>query len=127
MLPLFGFTQHTLTVKITDLKSSKGLIALGVYNSSETWLEDGKMFTGVFAEVEEGDTLIKLKDLPSGTYAVSLFHDENGDRELDKNIFGIPKEDLGFSKGKLKTFGPPSFEECSFEMTSDVEIKIPPK
>lgn len=125
LLPILSFAQHTLTVKVTDLKSSDGLIGMCIYDSEGAWLEEGETNRGVFSDATKGETIITFKDLPTGAYAISLFHDENGDKELDKNMFGIPKEPLGFSIGKLKTFGPPSFEECAFEITSDFEITIP--
>ena len=124
LLPLCCLSQYTLTVEVSELKSSKGLIALGVYNSPETWLEDGETFTGVFVNVVQGENIITIQDLPAGTYAVSLYHDENGNKELDKNFFGVPKEPVGFSKGKLKTFGPPDFEECSFEVDKSTQIIV---
>ena len=44
---------------------------------------------------------ISIKDfpyrigLPEGEYAISLFHDENENKELDTNFIGIPKEAFG--------------------------------
>lgn len=125
VLPLFSTAQHTLTVKVEGVETSKGLIAVGIYDSDQTWLNEDTFFTGAFEQAKKGVTTIKFTDIPEGTYAISLYHDENGDKELDKNMLGIPKEPLGFSIGKLKTFGPPSFEECSFEVKTDFEIRIP--
>lgn len=124
LLPLICLSQHTLTVKAEGLRSSKGLIAVGVYNTAETFLEEGKTFTGVFETAKTGTTTILIPDLPDGTYAVSIFHDENGNKKLDTNFMGIPKEPVAFSKAKMKTFGPPSFEECAFDLKGDLEIRI---
>ncbi|MFS4493002.1 DUF2141 domain-containing protein [Maribacter sp. 2308TA10-17] len=126
-LPFMIAAQNTLTIVAENVQSSDGLIAVGVYIDAASFLKEGKEYTGVFAKAEKGTTRIELPNLPNGIYAVSIFHDENGNKAMDTNFFGIPKEPLGFSIGKLKTFGPPSFEECSFEMTSDFEIKIPLK
>ena len=40
------------------------------------------------------------------------------------NWLGIPKEKVAFSKGKMKTFGPPKYKECSFRVHSDYEINV---
>jgi uncharacterized protein (DUF2141 family) len=125
LLPLLVRSQNVLTIVVEDVASSKGYIAVGVYSNSDNFLKDGKEFTGVFAKAEKNTTKIELTDLPNGTYAISIFHDENANKKMDTNFIGIPKESVGFSKGKLKTFGPPSFEECSFEIKGDIEIKIP--
>ena len=50
-------------------------------------------------------------DLPSGTYALALIHDENGNGKLD-TMMGIPKEGFGFSKNPAIRFGPPSFKSA---------------
>lgn len=116
--------QNTLTVRAEGIESSEGFIAVGVYNTDDTFLKKGKTFAGVFEPTQAGKTIITIKDLPQGTYAVSIFHDKNGNKALDTNFFGIPKEPVAFYKGKLKTFGPPDFEECAFVVDSDMEIRI---
>lgn len=117
--------QHTLTVKAEGLKSSNGLVLAGVYNTADSFLKDGKTYAGTFEVAIEGTTTISIPDLPDGIYAVSIFHDVNGNKILDTNFMGIPKEPVAFSKAKMKTFGPPDFEECAFEVNGDVEINIP--
>lgn len=124
-IPLFVVSQNTLIVSVEGVESSEGYIAVAVYSDGDNFLKEGKAFTGVFAKAEEGTTRIEIPNLHNDTYAVCIFHDENGNKEMDTNFIGIPKEPIGFSIGKVKTFGPPSFEECSFQMTSDFEITIP--
>lgn len=116
--------QNKLTILVEGVTSSKGHLAVGIYDSHDTFLREGEVVKGVFAKAEKGTTRIEFNDIPNGKYAISIFHDENGNREMDTNFFGIPKEPIGFSIGKLKTFGPPSFDECVFEITSDFEIQI---
>jgi len=61
-----------------------------------------------------GITELHINDLPEGQYALAIYHDENGNDELDTNWLGIPKEPIGFSNSKMRTFGPPGFEDCAF-------------
>lgn len=124
-LPFLATSQNTLTIMVEGVASSEGYIAVGLYTDQDDFLKDGKEYTGVFAQAVKGTTRIELPNLPDKTYAISIFHDENGNKEMDTNFLGIPKEPLGFSIGKLKTFGPPSFEECSFNLNSDFQITIP--
>lgn len=120
-----SFSQHTLTFNITDVRSTKGTIRVALYNSESSFLQ----FEDVFASAEKkaiiGTTSITFQDVPKGTYAVALFHDENANEELDTNFIGIPKEPVAFSKAKMKTFGPPSFTECSFTVSADTTLAIP--
>jgi len=43
---------------------------------------------------------------------------------MDKNLFGVPKENYGFSKNVFGTFGPPDFEEVSFKVVSGKIVKL---
>lgn len=124
LVPIIAKSQHTLTVKATNIKNSQGYIGVAVYNGKDGFLKTGKEFSGAFEKTIKGTTVIKIPDLPDGTYAVSIFHDQNGNKKLDTNILGIPKEPVAFSNAKMKTFGPPDFKDCAFKITSDLEMEI---
>ena len=69
---------------------------------------------------------LRFGDLPSGDYAVALFHDENGNGKLDTR-FGIPREGVGFSNNPRLFFGPPRFAAASFEVTNlavDEQVRL---
>ncbi len=53
-------------------------------------------------------------DVTPGEYAVAVFHDENGNNDLDRNLFGIPSEGTGASNDAHNMFGPPSYEDARF-------------
>ena len=127
LFPMFVISQNTLTVSVKGVKSSEGNISIGLYTEAEGFLKADKIYKGLFQKAQEGTTTAVIENLPKGTYAIAVYHDENANEELDTNLLGIPKEPLGFSKGKLKTFGPPDFEECAFRLDTDQEIIIPIK
>jgi outer membrane protein len=54
-----------------------------------------------------------MTDVPPGDYALVVHHDENGNRRIDRNFVGIPREPLGFSNG-YQPRGPPVFGRASF-------------
>jgi uncharacterized protein (DUF2141 family) len=64
--------------------------------------------------------------LKSGKYSVSVMNDQNGNKLLDKNLFGIPKEEWGVSNNIRPTLRAPKFEEAAFEIDekTDSSIKI---
>lgn len=69
---------------------------------------------------------LQFADLPSGTYALALIHDENGNGRLD-TMMGIPKEGFGFSKNPAIRFGPPSFKSAGVVIVSgkaDERVKV---
>ena len=55
--------------------------------------------------------------LPSGDYAVALFHDENGNGRVD-TMLGVPSEGVGFSNNPRLLFGPPSFRRAAVALTN---------
>jgi acyl-CoA reductase-like NAD-dependent aldehyde dehydrogenase/uncharacterized protein (DUF2141 family) len=66
------------------------------------------------ADPDAGLQRIDIGPLPPGRYAVSVYLDENGNHQLDKNWIGIPKEPVGVSNNPKGRMGPPHFDECSF-------------
>jgi uncharacterized protein (DUF2141 family) len=59
-----------------------------------------------------------------GTYAVALFHDENDNGKLDTNFVGIPREGVGVSNNKLRSFGPPTWDDAKFALNGDVVLDV---
>ena len=118
------FSQNSISVHVHNVRSNKGHIHVAVYNSDATFLSFDEVFKVGTEIAHEGIVQLRIEDLPSGEYALAVFHDENGNGKLDTNWLGIPKEKVAFSKGKMKTFGPPKYEECSFRIHSDYEINV---
>jgi uncharacterized protein (DUF2141 family) len=56
---------------------------------------------------------IRLAGLAPGTWALSVIHDENDNRRLDR-FMGIPTEGFGFSRNPRLRMGPPRFDEARF-------------
>lgn len=75
------------------------------------------------APARAGDVTVEILDVPPGVYAAEAFHDENGDRKVNRDFFGRPTEGIGFSNDAKMTFGPPSFADARFTLgTARVEI-----
>ena len=81
----------------------------------------------VIAVTNDPQTIIL--SLPAGVYGISCYHDENGSGELEKNMFGYPKEGFGFSNNPSLGISAPDFDECQFNVdgkagqTVDIEMK----
>ncbi len=119
-----------LTVTFHGLKAEDGgTLRAALKNDSvaETY-PDGATVQAIALAVT-GETLeMVFPDLLSGTYAVSAFHDTNGDEELNTTIFGIPTEAYAFSNDARGIFGPPSFAAAAFVVGADdtsITINLP--
>src|SRR5215471_10578367 len=105
--------KATLILKVTGLRSEKGQVKIAVFNSSEKWLGEQPTYSSTINEV------------PYGDYGVAVFHDENSNGKMDRNVLGIPLEPYGFSNNVRVTFGPPKWEEAKFTVNgSTAEVSI---
>jgi len=109
----------TLTVKVTGLEHERGRVFVALYAESKKWLKKDGAVRSEIVVAESGACTAVFKDLPAGTYAASVFHDENDNGTLDTNILGIPNEGIGFSMARIGRFGPPNFKKASFEVGAD--------
>ena len=112
--------QHQLTVQVQNIEIPEGTLFLGLFDSTVDYDND-KSKTGFFTQtLVKGHTAnIVYEGLPSGWYAIKVYHDVNDNKTLDKNFMGFPKEQYGFSNNAMGTLGPPSFEESQFEIKED--------
>lgn len=114
--------QNALTVNINNIKGDKGAIRVALFNQEDQFLKTA--FKGQEVTVSGSSVSLTFENLPAGKYAISVMHDENANDELDSNFIGIPKEGFGFSNNAKSTFGPPKFEEASFEVPVTQPVSI---
>ena len=55
-----------------------------------------------------------FENVPPGTYAMTVIHDENDNGKLDKNFIGMPTEGYGVSNNKTHATSAPVWSECKF-------------
>ncbi len=113
-----------ITVEISGIQGTEGQISIGLYTSEEDFPETEKSYKGIYAKVTGEEAVAAFQDIPAGTYAIAVFHDTNSNTKLDKNFFGIPKEGYAFSNNVFGTFGPPDFDDASFELDGNKTVKI---
>ena len=76
-------------------------------------------------KVIDNSATITFINLPKGTYAINILHDENEDGIVDKGLM-LPVEGLGFSNyDALNLFNRPSYKKAQFELESDTTMSIP--
>ena len=124
VIPFLGFSQNKLVIEVVGVPNSEGNIKVALYNTEDTFLSHETVFKTDSVTATQGMTQLSLEDIPDGEYAVAIYHDANGNDELDTNWLGIPKEPIGFSKSGMKTFGPPKFKDCSFRIQPDTQIQV---
>jgi uncharacterized protein (DUF2141 family) len=117
----FLFSQSSqkgsLEITFKGLRNFQGQIAVGINHENpggfprqadmELQYKKDKM--------KDGMLTVEVKDLPYGSYAISVLDDEDGDLEI-KMFMGIPQEGFGFSTNPPFKLRAPRFDECSFEI-----------
>ncbi len=103
-------------VKILDIRNSTGTVACALFESPAGFpAEFLHLATNVMIiKIRKSQARCDFMDIPPGTYAMVVIHDENMNGKLDTNALGIPKEGYGFSNNAKKWLGTPSFSDASF-------------
>jgi len=122
-LSIFAQTG-SIEVKINGIENNDGVVMIGLYNSDSDFPDFDKGFTGAAPAADKNGVTHTFKDILPGTYALAVWHDEDEDKELDKNFLGIPKENYGFSNNASGTFGPPDFKDAAFEVKNGETTKL---
>lgn len=114
--------EHTITVEFSGMETDKGKLYVALYNKKADFLK--KSYKGKIVEVKDQKAIAVFTSIPTGTYAVSAFHDVNDNKKMDTRIFGIPKEPIGISNDAKGFMGPPKFKKAKFEVKADINLKI---
>lgn len=101
-----------LTIDVGNVRVAKGIVHVDVCPEAQFLKEDCPWSGNAPARL--GETRVTVNNLPAGRYAVQAFLDENSNGKVDRALFGIPKEGVGFSNDAKIRFGPPKFAEAVF-------------
>lgn len=114
-----GASAATVEVRVSGVAGNKGKINVAVCDK-ERFLKQCSHSGS--APAKAGETVVTLKDVPPGAWAVLAYQDENENNELDRNFVGIPSENYGFSRDARGKFGPPGFEDAAIEVRGELTV-----
>lgn len=119
LLAALPASAATVEVRVSGVAGGKGKVNVAVCDR-ERFLKQCAYSASVPAQA--GETVVALRDIPAGTWAVLAYQDENENGQLDRNIIGIPKENYGFSRDAAGRFGPPGFEDAAIEVREGTTV-----
>jgi len=104
-------------VKILDIRNSTGSVACALFESPDGFPSEYlRAATNVMViKIRKSQARCDFEDIPPGTYAMAVVHDENTNGKLDTNWAGVPTEGYGFSNNAQGVLGAPSFAAASFK------------
>lgn len=115
-----------IVVTVLDAHNCTGDLGIALFNDKHGFPGEVEhaFRKGGLHEIGESNRYV-FENVPHGTYAISVIHDESCAGQLHKNCFGIPKEGVGTSNNPHFFLGPPSFEAASFQLGSaEMEIEV---
>ena len=115
--------SHAAEIEVTvENPPGTGTVVALLYNSADAFGDLREPLQ--MKRISAGETdPVRFGGLAAGTYAVMVFHDENGNGELDQNFMGIPREPLGFSQ-RYWAKGPPQFSGAAFTVAEDANVPV---
>ena len=117
---------YSLTVTVTDLRNSEGLVQFSLYNKDGSIPDEKfkKYYLQKTATISNNSATVTFDNIPVGWYAVNILHDENENHKIDKG-FVMPKEGIGFSNySSIGLTNRPKFEKAKFELISDLSKEV---
>ncbi|MDT0651955.1 DUF2141 domain-containing protein [Autumnicola edwardsiae] len=113
--------QNKIQVEITNCKSDQGFVLVALHNTEDSFLKEE--FLGRKSEINGEKVVVEFGNVPDGIYAISLFHDEDANGEMNTNFIGLPKENYGVSNNAPANFGPPKWNDAKFEVKNGETLK----
>jgi len=107
-----------LEVTVKSINPRKGEIGLSLFSNPDGFpMGEGKGIR-VWLPAEAESLVYRFEGIAPGTYAVAVVHDLNGNRKMDSNLLGIPKEPWGVTKNVRPAMRPPKFEEAAMTVSA---------
>jgi uncharacterized protein (DUF2141 family) len=118
--------RSVIHVEIMGIRNDKGQVLCALFSSATDFpKKSDKAVAHAASDISQGHAICEFAGISPGTYAVSVFHDENSNGKLDTNLMGIPREGVGASNSAKGHFGPPKFEAAAFQFSGGrLELKI---
>lgn len=117
---------NVIRVDVDGLRSDRGQVLCALFSSAADFPKKAdKAVAHAKSGISGRHATCEFEGVPSGIYAVAVFHDENSNGKLDTNFLGIPREGVGASNNAKGRFGPPKFSAAAFQYSGErTDLKI---
>jgi len=105
-----------LTVTVSGVRNASGSVSAGIFNSENSFAKPTEALASFRMKATQGSVGFTVHGLPPGRYAVTAYHDENGNGRLDFDPTGVPTEGYGVSNDARNPLAPPEFAKAAFEL-----------
>jgi uncharacterized protein (DUF2141 family) len=105
VLAISSAQAATLTIRAEGVQSAQNMVYAGICDRS---FEEATCPYKDRGSAKAGVVELRVRNVKPGSYAIAVFHDVNGNGQLDRNFIGLPNEPYGFSNDVGRR-GPPNF------------------
>jgi uncharacterized protein (DUF2141 family) len=114
-----------LQVQIANVRNSTGSLTCSLFNSAAGFPGPSRIAGGTLQmPARAGAMSCTFRNLPAGDYAVSVFHDENNNRELDTNLLGAPLEGYGATLNNLPPAATPTWDNNHVRIAATQTVSL---
>ncbi|WP_341226743.1 DUF2141 domain-containing protein [uncultured Arcticibacterium sp.] len=114
--------KFTITVNVSGISNIEGTIYASLTNDASSFPKVQNPLYSKAVKVEGDKVTFEFEEvLGGGDYAVVLFQDLDNDEKMGMNG-SMPAEPFGFSNYVM--MGPPTWEDCSFELNKNKETTV---
>ncbi|PKL84898.1 MAG: hypothetical protein CVV22_10565 [Ignavibacteriae bacterium HGW-Ignavibacteriae-1] len=120
----------TIIVEVEGFGNEKGIVFSHLYSEQLAEFfptKSSKSLHKRIVKVNNFRATIIYENIQYGTYALTVHHDEDDNKRMNRNFIGYPKEGFGLSNNPTIFLSVPDFDECKFELRKDtivVKIKL---
>jgi uncharacterized protein (DUF2141 family) len=103
-----------LTVRFENVKETNGELYVGIFKK-DNFLRQPTI--GKMVKVDSNGSEVTFEGVAYGSYAISVFHDLNGNKTMDRESDGMPSEPWAMS-GSVDPNQYPTWDGAKFELNS---------
>lgn len=107
-----------LTVRFEGIETPEGQIMLAMFDSAQAHDKGGPPVRVAAVPVTGPSAIIQIEGLAPGDYGIKVFHDLDGDSQMDTNPFGMPIEPFAFSNNARAEGGPALWAATRFPIVA---------
>lgn len=116
--------QTQLNVRIERVKADRGPVFCDLFNAGEGFPGPSPIIGGSLELAASAEPVCAYKDLPAGSYALSVIQDENSNGNLDTGAFGIPLEGYGVSNNIIPATTAPTWNDARFDVDGAAPVEL---
>ena len=111
-----GPSANTATISVTvgPLRTSNGSLACRLHAAADGFPRSATGTVSQRVKITAGSARCVFENVSAGTYAIVVHHDENDNRQCDKNRLGMPLEGYGVSNNHTHALSAPKWHESKF-------------